>query len=154
MLRSAEYNFFLLISVIMLIFVGIVTFMSGYKSDVKIQLRLAQLIQAWKSLIASRRGFTWQNYWIIQSMGKILWYLSFRLTLCVSRSEKTGIRGSRPGRMQTGLYSYRRWLEVWNLGVRKKMDRTIRVVKTICVFFFAYAKIRFSPERGSYNQLA
>ena len=27
------------------------------------------------------------------------------------RSEKTGLRGFRPGPTQTGLYSYRRWLE-------------------------------------------
>ena len=27
------------------------------------------------------------------------------------RSEKTGLRGFRPGPIQTGLYSYRRWLE-------------------------------------------
>ena len=28
------------------------------------------------------------------------------------RSEKTGLRGVRPGPTLTGLYSYRRWLEV------------------------------------------
>ena len=27
------------------------------------------------------------------------------------RSEKTGLRGFRPGPTQTGLYSYERWLE-------------------------------------------
>ena len=27
------------------------------------------------------------------------------------RSEKTGLRGFQPGPTQTGLYSYRRWLE-------------------------------------------
>ena len=27
------------------------------------------------------------------------------------RSEKTGLRGFRPGPIQTGLYSHRRWLE-------------------------------------------
>ena len=27
------------------------------------------------------------------------------------RCEKTGLRGFRPGPTQTGLYSYRRWLE-------------------------------------------
>ena len=27
------------------------------------------------------------------------------------RSEKTGLQGFRPGPTQTGLYSYRRWLE-------------------------------------------
>ena len=27
------------------------------------------------------------------------------------RSEKTGLRGFRPGLTQTGLYSHRRWLE-------------------------------------------
>ena len=27
------------------------------------------------------------------------------------RCEKTGLRGLRPGPTQTGLYSYRRWLE-------------------------------------------
>ena len=28
------------------------------------------------------------------------------------RSEKTGLRGFRPGSTQTGLYNYRRWLEI------------------------------------------
>ena len=53
-------------------------------------------------------------------------------------------------------YSHRRWLETWNFGFRKQRDCTIQVAKTkalisfavtaklICVFVFAYAKIRFS----------
>ena len=35
------------------------------------------------------------------------------------RSEKTGLRGFRPGLTQTGLYSHRRWLEARNFGFRK-----------------------------------
>ena len=64
--------------------------------------------------------------------------------------------GFRPGPTQTGLYSHRRWLEAWNFELRKQRDCTIQVAKTkalisfavtsklICVFVFAYAKIRFS----------
>ena len=33
------------------------------------------------------------------------------LKLFEPRREKTGLRGFRPGQTQTGLYSYRRWLE-------------------------------------------
>ena len=32
-------------------------------------------------------------------------------TLSEPRSEKTGLRGFRPGPTQTGLYSHRSWLE-------------------------------------------
>ena len=32
-------------------------------------------------------------------------------TIYEPRSEKTGLRGFRPGPTQTGLYSHRRWLE-------------------------------------------
>ena len=72
------------------------------------------------------------------------------------RRQKTGLRGFRPGPTQTGLDSHRRWLETWNFGFRKQRDCTIQVAKTkalisfavtaklICVFVFAYAKIRFS----------
>ena len=61
-----------------------------------------------------------------------------------------------PGLTQNRLYNHRRWLEAWNFGFRKKRDCTIQAVKTkalisftvtaklICVFVFAYAKIRFS----------
>ena len=68
------------------------------------------------------------------------------------RSEKTGLRGFRPGPTQTGLYNHRRWLEARNFGLRKKRDCTVRVAKTkmlisfaataklICVFVYAYAK--------------
>ena len=41
------------------------------------------------------------------------------------RCEKTGLRGFQPGPTQTGLYSYRRWLEAWNFRLRKKRDCTI-----------------------------
>ena len=34
------------------------------------------------------------------------------------RSEKTGLRGFRPGLTQTGLYSHRRWLEACNFRFR------------------------------------
>ena len=63
------------------------------------------------------------------------------------RSEKTGLRGFRPGPIQTRLYSLIR------------LDCTIRVAKTkslisfavtaklICVFVFAYAKAGFLMTR-------
>ena len=35
------------------------------------------------------------------------------------RSEKTGLRGFRPGPTQTGLYSHRTWLEACNFVLRK-----------------------------------
>ena len=72
------------------------------------------------------------------------------------RCEKTGLLGFRPGPTQTRLCSHRRWLQTWNFVFRKRRDCTIRVGKTkalisfavtaklICVFVFAYAKIRFS----------
>ena len=38
-----------------------------------------------------------------------------KTTICADRyeprSEKTGLRGFRPGPIQTGLYNHRRWLE-------------------------------------------
>ena len=76
------------------------------------------------------------------------------------RCEKTGLRGVRPGPTQTGLYSYRRWLEARNFVFRKWRDCTISVAKTkslisfavtvklICVFVFAYAKSRFSHDEA------
>ena len=47
---------------------------------------------------------------------KISLYGTVRKIICFSlqyepRSEKTGLRGFRPGPTQTGLCSYRRWLE-------------------------------------------
>ena len=74
------------------------------------------------------------------------------------RCEKTDLRCFRPGPTQTGLYSHGRWLEALNVGFRQQRDRTIHVAKTktliscavtaqlICVFVFAYAKIRFSHD--------
>ena len=76
------------------------------------------------------------------------------------RSEKTGLRGFRPGPTQTGLYNHTRWLETRNFGYRKKRYCTIRAAKTkalisfavtaklICVFVLAYAKIRFSHDEA------
>ena len=72
------------------------------------------------------------------------------------RRQKTGLRGFRPGPIQTGLRNYWMRLETWNFRFRKYRGCTIRVAKTkalisfavtaklICVFVFAYAKIRFS----------
>ena len=72
------------------------------------------------------------------------------------RRQKTGLRGFRPGPTQAGLYSHKRWLETCNFGFGKQRDCTIQVAKRkalisfaltaklICVFVFAYAKIRFS----------
>ena len=36
--------------------------------------------------------------------------VGFRLSSYEPRSEKTGLRGFRPGPTKTGLYSHRRWL--------------------------------------------
>ena len=72
------------------------------------------------------------------------------------RRQKTGLRGFRPGPTQIRLRRLRKWLEAWNFVFRKERDCTICVVKTkalisftvttklICVFVFAFAKIRFS----------
>ena len=74
------------------------------------------------------------------------------------RCEKTCLRGFRLGPTQTGLYSHRRWLEVWHFVYRKKRDFTTCVAKTkalisfavtvklIYVLVFAYAKNRFSHD--------
>ena len=74
--------------------------------------------------------------------------------------EKTGLRCFRPGPTPTGLYGHRRWLEACNVVFIKKRDCTIRVAKTkalisfavtaklICVFVFAYSKIRFSHNEA------
>ena len=93
-------------------------------------------------------------------------YLSHRSTvLSEPRSEKTGLQGFWPGPTQTGLCSYRRWLEDWNFGFRKKRDCSIRVAKTkalisfavtaklICVFVFAYAKSQFSHDAAHLIQV-
>ena len=42
------------------------------------------------------------------SMGICYFY---KQSIYEPRSEKTGLRGFRPGPTQTGLYSHRRWLE-------------------------------------------
>ena len=77
---------------------------------------------------------------------------------CEPRCEKTGLRGFRPGPTQTGLYNHIRWLEARNFVFRKLRDCTTYVAKTkalisfvvtvklICVFVFAYGKIRFSHD--------
>ena len=81
------------------------------------------------------------------------------------RCGKTGLRGFRPGLTvtQTRLYSYRRWLEARNFGLRKKGNCTICVAKTkalisfavtaklICAFVFAYAKTRFSHDVAQFT---
>ena len=78
--------------------------------------------------------------------------------LCELRCEKTGLRGFQTGPTQKGLYSLRNGPEAFNFGFRKKRNCNIRVAKTkaliscavtaqlICVFVFAYAKIRFSHD--------
>ena len=82
------------------------------------------------------------------------------------RCEKSGLRGFRPGPTQTGLYSYRKWLESCNFVFRKKRDCTIRVAKTkalisfavtaklICGFVFAYAKSRFSHNEAHFKLIS
>ena len=94
----------------------------------------------------------------VAKITKINWFTVPKLS--EPRSEKTSLRGFRPGPTQTGLCSYRRWLEAWNFGFRKKRDCTIRVAKTkalisfavtaklICVFVFAYAKSWFSRNEA------
>ena len=96
-------------------------------------------------------GFIWK------SEIKEFFFLSHIHLLPIEpRRQKTGLRGFRPGPTQTGLYSHRKWLEAWNFVFRKERDCTVRVAKMkalisfavtaklICVFVFAYAKIRFS----------
>ena len=70
---------------------------------------------------------------------------------------KTGLRGFRPGPIQTRLYNHTR-LEASNFGFRKQRDCTIRIAKTkalisfavtaklICAFVFAYSKNLFSHD--------
>ena len=68
---------------------------------------------------------------------------------CFLHMRKTKAQiGCTSGPTQTELYSHRRWLEALNFRFRKLRDCTIRAAKTkalisICVFVFAYAKIRF-----------
>ena len=85
------------------------------------------------------------------------------ITIIEPRRKKTGLRGFRPGPTQTSLCNYRGWLEARNFGFRKYRDCTIRVAKTkalisfavtaklICVFVFAYAKIRFSHVAAQFK---
>ena len=75
-------------------------------------------------------------------------------------SEKTSLRGFRPGSSQTYLYSHWRWLETWNFVLRKKWDFTICLVKNkvliscaviaqlIFVFVFVYAIMWFSKDEA------
>ena len=84
------------------------------------------------------------------------------MTIYELRCEKTGLRGFRPGPTQTGLCSYRRWLEAWNFRFRKKGDCSIRVAKTkglislavtaklICVFVLHMQKAGFLITRLIY----
>ena len=86
------------------------------------------------------------------------WDIFSALQLYGPCCEKTGLWGFRPGLTQTGLYSHRRWLEASNFGFRKERGCAICVAKTkslisdavtaqlICIFVFAYAKIRFSHD--------
>ena len=45
------------------------------------------------------------------------------------RCEKTGLRGFRPGPIQTGLYNPTKWLEASNDVFRKSSDCAIYVAK-------------------------
>ena len=92
---------------------------------------------------------------IFGKIGKKNYYL---LILFELLRKKTCLRGSRPGPTQTKMYSLRRMLEARNFGFRKKRDCAIYVAKEkalisctattqlICVFVFAYAKIRVSHD--------
>ena len=70
------------------------------------------------------------------------------------RCEKTGLRGIRPGPTQTGLYSYRRWLEASNFGFRKKRDCTIRVAKTKALISFAVTAKQMAASLFSHMRKA
>ena len=75
--------------------------------------------------------------------------VSFVSVLIEPRHEKTDLREFRPGPTQTGLCTYRRWLDALNFGFRKKRNCTKCVAKTkaliscavtaqlICAFVFA-----------------
>ena len=101
---------------------------------------------------ANFNGF--QNDALIQIFGFFLIFCS--ISWYEPRRQKTGLRGFRPGPTQIRLRRLRKWLEAWNFVFRKERDCTSRVAKTkalisfavsaklICVFVFAYAKIRFS----------
>ena len=90
--------------------------------------------------------------------GPAMFALACLLWLKWAASWENQHSGFRSGLTQTRLYSYRRWLEAWNFGFRKKRDCTIRVAKTmalisfavtaklICVFVFACAKRWFSHD--------
>ena len=89
----------------------------------------------------------------------VMWCLVIRVCTAsyMSRDVRKPVFGVfRPGPTQIGLYNHRIELEALNFEFRKKRDCSIRVAKTktlisfavtaklICVFVFAYAKIRFS----------
>ena len=67
------------------------------------------------------------------------------------RSEKTGLRGFRPGLTQTGLYSQRKWLEAWNFRFRKKRDCTICLGKTKTLISFAVTTKNVIPPYFLYG---
>ena len=78
-------------------------------------------------------------------------FRNYIMILNEPRQEKTSLRGFRPGRTQTDMYSHRSRLEAWNFGFKKKRNCIICVAKTkalisfavtaklICAFFFAMA---------------
>ena len=82
--------------------------------------------------------------------------LSFNLDYWSRAARKTVFGGPRPGPTQTRLHIHRRSLDTYNFGLRKLRDCTIYEMKTkvlisvtgqlICVFVFAYAKIRSSHD--------
>ena len=59
-----------------------------------------------------------QRMWNILIDDKGLYYLNTPMQY-EPRSEKTGLRGFRPGPTQTWLYSHRKWIETGNFGFRK-----------------------------------
>ena len=90
---------------------------------------------------------------------------NFECNFCCIKYEKTGLRGFRPGRTQTGLGSHGKWLEACNFRSWKNRDCTISVATTkaligfavtaklICVFVFAYAKSWFSHDAAHISVL-
>ena len=67
------------------------------------------------------------------------------------RHEKTCVLGLRPGKTQTGLFSYRSKLDSWNFGYSKKRYCTIQAVNNkgadqTVPLLFAYGINRFSHD--------
>ena len=92
--------------------------------------QILQLISTYKMSCFMRISVVWLTDQVIHKLD----LLANEYEL---QRKNTGLRGFRLGPTQTGLCSYRRWLEPCNLGFRKKMGCTIRVSKTKVLISFA-----------------